>query len=148
VANSNDLVEVHVDFNDMDTDGRFFVLPDDATAKLVLNSEVSLYDAEGNGARGSVVELHESGAMVAMIAGSWQPQPVAQPTAQGSMAQQVCALVASAVKARLPKAPWYQLQLIPAGSLGITAPPSVGVFGMTALSSARPRSEGAVLSSL
>jgi hypothetical protein len=147
MANPNDPVRVHVDFNDLGADGRFFVLPDDAAARLVLNSEVRLYDAEGNEARGTVVELPDGGAVVAMIPGTWHPNTAPQPVAQGNVAQQVCALVASTLKARHPGA-WYQLTAVPAGTLGITAPPSVGVFGMTASASALPRSEGAVLSSL
>ncbi len=62
----------HVDFNEMDERGWFFVLPDDVAGELSLHGEVSLYDAEGNLAVGTVVELlDEHQAMIAMLAGSW-----------------------------------------------------------------------------
>jgi hypothetical protein len=68
-----DEVRVHVDFNDVDVDGRFFALPEDAERPLVLGLPVALWDAEGNSARGRVVEVGQQGrAFVEMIAGTWQ----------------------------------------------------------------------------
>lgn len=141
-------VQVHVDFNDMDAEGRFFVLPEDATGELALDSEISLFDAEGNCARGIVVDLTESGAMVATIAGSWRPCAVASAIAADEVRQLADVILASVEKARQHLTAWYSVSATPLGALGIAATPSASVFSMAATASAHPRPKGAVASTL
>lgn len=85
MPDSRDHVHVHVDFNDVDMDGRFFVLPEDATGSLALNMPVVLQDAEGNNAQATVVEVMTGGrAMLAMVAGSWRSGEIAAPSFNAS----------------------------------------------------------------
>lgn len=65
--------KVCVDFNDMDLDGRFVVSPQDSDRLVALGMSVLLWDAEGNTARGRVVNLRQRGrAVVEMLPGTWQ----------------------------------------------------------------------------
>ncbi len=141
MTSPSDLVRVHVDFNDMDMDGRFYVLPDDVVGQLKLQSHVMLHDAEGNSARGTVIELMGQGrAMIEMITGSWHRGEVPTPAAAARAVQdQVLGLLAS----YLPS---------PGSLSGLfrwSGTVSSGFVPQTAaLPSGRPQPQGAVLSSL
>lgn len=134
MPDSGELVRVHVDFNDMDTTGRFFVLQDDASGELLPNSQVTLHDAEGNSAQGRVVELQDQAAVVAMTPGSWQHGPVVPTRMTASFEELVAKLITPSILAGS-----WQCQL--------TMTPSEMV-GQSALTYASPQLEGAVPSSL
>jgi hypothetical protein len=140
MPDSQGRVHVHVDFNDMDLDGRFFVLPEDAGGLLSLHSQVLLQDAEGNSALGTVVELMDRGrAIIAMTAGSWRGRAAA--ASAGSEARTVQEQVSHLLASYMPKAAAltsYRLSAVRSGGAVETAAPSSGL----------PQPRGAVLSSL
>jgi len=131
-------VHAHVDFNEMEADGRFFVLPDDVSGSLALRLPVVLRDAEGNSASGIVVELLDGGrAMLAMIAGSWRAHDaIAASSFSQGFQDQVASLTASF--AQNLAAPLYKLSAATSGVAGLIADRTSVV--------AQPR--GAVASSL
>jgi len=133
-----EVVRVYVDFNDMDLQGRFFTLPEDADNPLGLHSQVLLHDDEGNTARGQVVETRDRGrAIVEMTAGTWRSAGAANAASPGpSFQDQVTSLLASYLRA--PGSFWggYRQSLAPAGVLATAATPALGL--------SQPR--GAVLS--
>jgi len=135
---SFDKVHAHVDFNEMEADGRFFVLPDDVSGSLALSLPVVLRDAEGNSANGVVVELLDGGrAMLAMIAGSWRAHDaLAAASFSQGFQDQVASLTASL--AQNLAGPLYRLSAVPSGVAGLIADRTSVV--------AQPR--GAVASSL
>src|SRR6266542_1635364 len=112
-----DRPRVHVDFNDMDQEGRFFVLPDDVEdGALGPGSAVMLVDEEGNSALGRVAELMERGrAIIAMTAGSWRSDAAAVPIAaeSGSLQEQVAQLLGASVRRMRSTAGWYKLSTVP-----------------------------------
>jgi len=139
MPDSDDRVRVHVDFNDMDSQGRFYVLPEDISGELALHSQVTLYDAEGNSAQGVVAELltgHK--AMIAMIPGSWERRWVAASSEARTIQDQVMSLLAPYLRISRPLSGQYQLTVISSSIAPRTATPP----------SALPQPEGAVLSSL
>lgn len=137
MPDSSDLALVHVDFNDMDAEGRFFVLGDDVCGELRLNSNVTLYDAEGNSAQGTVVELRaDQAAVVAMTAGSWRRGPTIPVPETASFEQLVSNLLASSLLTRGARTWNYYLTM------------TSEIVGQSASPSALPQSEGAVRSSL
>lgn len=136
MPNSDELVRVHVDFNDMETTGQFFVLRGDANGELTLDSQVALYDAEGNSAQGTVIELVEGqSAVVAMTPGSWQRAPLVPVPPATSFA----GLVAWAASLGRVGTRTWQPQLTMTRS---------EMVGCSASTYASPQFEGAVPSSL
>ena len=139
----SDRPRVHVDFNDLDTDGRFFVLPDDVEGGVLgLRSEVVLVDEEGNSALGHVAELRERGrAIIVMAAGTWRSHEASvpmRPTPTRNIQQQVAQLLESSVQRFRSAAGWYGLSQASSGVITATAAPPSG----------RPEPRGAVPSSL
>jgi hypothetical protein len=138
----SDRPRVHVDFNEMDPQGRFFVLPEDVEdGALGLRSAVVLVDEEGNSARGQVTELMEQGrAIVAMLAGSWQSDAPSVPVPQDSRSFQelVTGLLAASVQRKRSAPDWYRLSVIPSNIVTATATPPSGL----------PEPRGAVPSTL
>lgn len=134
------MARVNVDFNDMDQDGRLFVLPEDAEHPLWQHALVVLGDAEGNHARGRVVEIRDGGrAVIEMIAGSWLSREAASATELFLSPQdQVAILMAPYVWNPGSFGGWYRFSEGPSGVAAVAASPA------SALS--QPR--GAVPSSL
>jgi hypothetical protein len=131
---SLELVRVHVDFNDMDVQGRFFVLLDDASGELHLNTQVTLYDAEGNRAEGTVVELRgDQAAIVEIVAGSWRHAP-APPLSFDELAS---SLLVTSLRLSSTFTERCRVQRTHSGTVGESASPST-----------HPQTDGAVLSSL
>jgi hypothetical protein len=130
---------VHVDFNDMDPEGRFFVLPEDVEGGVLgLRSAVVLVDEEGNRALGHVAELMERGqAIVAMTAGSWQSE-VAAVQEPRSVQDQVSRLLGTPIGRIRSATDWYRLSVVPSNVVVATAVPSSGL----------PEPRGAVPSTL
>src|SRR5260370_769178 len=141
MPDSEGLAHVHVDFNEMDLDGRFFVLPEDAGGRLPLNAQVILEDAEGNSARGTVVELMGQGrAMIAMLAGTWHRREAVavSPAEHRTFQDQISGLLAPYLRGAASLTGLYRLSEVPSSVAAQTAAPSSGL----------PQSQGAVLSSL
>lgn len=125
----SDRPRVHVDFNDMDQQGRFFVLPEDIEdGTLGLGSNVVLVDEEGNSALGHVAELMERGqALIAMAAGSWRSDAaVAVTVGPRSLQEQVAQLLDASVSRARSVIGWYKLSTVPSGIATATATPPTG----------------------
>ena len=75
------LPRVHVDFNDLDTDGSLYALLTDSDSPLQAGSQVILWDGEGNFADGRVGAVTDRGhATIAMVPGSWRQDEIAEPS--------------------------------------------------------------------
>lgn len=75
------LPRVYVDFNDLGTDGRLYARLEDSDRPLEADSQVILWDGEGNYADGQVVAVAERGdAELAMVPGSWRQDGTAEPS--------------------------------------------------------------------
>lgn len=125
----SDRLRVHVDFNDMDQEGRFFVLPEDVEdGTLDPGSAVVLVDEEGNNALGHVAELMERGqALVAMTAGSWRSDAAVALTAESrGLQEQIAQLLGGSVSCMRSVAGWYKLSTVPSGVAAATATPPTG----------------------
>ena len=98
---------VHVDFNDMDPQGMFVVLPQDADRLVALGSQVLLWDTEGNTAHGRVVDLRQRGrAVVEMLAGTWRRAPV-EGLAAPTIDEQLEALLAPLLSSPAARESWF-----------------------------------------
>jgi hypothetical protein len=75
------LPRVHVDFNDLDTDGQLYARLADSDVPLQADSQVILWDGEGNYADGRVVAMTERGdAVLAMVPDSWREDETPEPS--------------------------------------------------------------------
>jgi hypothetical protein len=75
------LPRVHVDFNDLGMDGQLYARPADSDRLLQADSQVILWDGEGNCADGRVVAITERGdAVLAMVPGSWRQDETTEPS--------------------------------------------------------------------
>jgi hypothetical protein len=103
----------------MDAEGCFFVLPGDVTdGVLVVDHQVELLDYEGNQARGQIARLTDRGALVSMIAGSWQGSQMASiPQTTGSLQQQVAGLLESSLDRARALGGWYRLSRVSSSSI-------------------------------
>ena len=98
---------VHVDFNDMDPEGMFVVLPQDTDRLVALGAHVLLWDADGNTAHGRVVDLRQHGrAVVEMVTGTWRRAPVENVSAP-TIDDQLKDLLAPYLLSSVTKGNWF-----------------------------------------
>ncbi len=117
---------VHVDFNDMDPDGMFLVLPQDADQLVALGSSVLLWDAEGNTAHGRVVDLRQRGrAVIEMLAGTWRRAPVENLPAP-TIDEQLKVLLALYQARSVAHGNWFALRRATSSAMATGTAPSSG----------------------